>query len=96
MSNIKVIKKDAIIDIKVGTGFLQKLQKLMIHIISDVSPEQLAEYKKEAENFKQDSEFSEDWMEHLTTISVLVKEIEQQAETQGYTYDREESSTEEN
>jgi len=96
MSNIKVIKKDAIIDIKIGTGFLQKLQKLMIHIIADVTPEQLAEYKKEAENFKQDSEFSEDWMEHLTTISVLVKEIEQQAETQGYTYDRDESSIEEN
>lgn len=84
---IKMIKKDAVINIKIGTGFLQKLQKIMFYIISELKPEDLERYKTEAQNLKQGDEFSEDWMEHLTSISLLIKEIESEAEKQGFTYD---------
>jgi hypothetical protein len=32
-------------------------------------------------------DFSEDWMNNLTTISVLLKEIEVEAEKQGHTFE---------
>ena len=79
-----MIKKDAVINIGIGTGFLQNLQQLLFYVAKDISTEQLEEYKKQAEA-KQ--EFTEDWMSHLTTISVLIKEIEKKAEEQNQTYD---------
>lgn len=88
MDKIKMIKKDAAIEIKIGAPFLQKIQKLLVYVASTITPEQLEQYKKEAESFKSDSEFSEDWMEHITTLSILLKEIETKAEEQGFTYDQ--------
>jgi hypothetical protein len=87
MDKVKMIKKDASIGIKVGAGFLQKLQKLLFFIAADLTEEQLDQFKKEAESFKEGSQFSEDWMEHITTISVLLKELEKAAEEQGFTYE---------
>jgi hypothetical protein len=88
MDKIKMIKKDAAIQIKIGSGFLQKIQKILFFIASNLTAEDLEQFKKEAEAFKEGSEFSEDWMEHLTTLSVLLKEIETKAEEQGFTYDQ--------
>ena len=84
MSTVKMIKKDAIISIQIGTGFLQKLQKMLMFVTLDVTKEDLDLY---TEITKEGKEFTEDWMEHLTTLSVLIKEIETKAEEQGHTYD---------
>ena len=81
---IKMIKNDAIIKIEIGTEFLQKLQHLLLHITNDVSNEQLEEYKKLIE---EKEELTEEWMESLYTISVLLREIETKAIEQGFTYD---------
>jgi len=85
---IKVIKKDAVIDIKVGTGFLQKLQKVMMSIAANVTEEDIEKYKTEAEKIKDGHQFTEDWMDNLTTMSILLKELETKAEEQGFTYDQ--------
>jgi hypothetical protein len=88
MDKIKMIKKNAIIDIKIGTGFIQKLQQLLIQIASELTPEQLEQYKKETADFKDIShEFSEPWMNSLTTISILLRDIESEASIQGKTYE---------
>lgn len=88
MDKIKMIKKDAIIDVKIGTGFIQKLQQLLMHIASELTPEQLEQYKKETADFKDIShEFSEPWMNSLTTISILLRDIESEASIQGKTYE---------
>ena len=87
MSKVKMIKKNAVVDIKMGAGFLQKIQKIMFYIAAELTPEQVEQYKTEAENFKEGSEFSEDWMDHLTTISILVKEVEKEADKQGFVYE---------
>lgn len=87
MDKIKMIKKDAIVDIKIGTGFLQKLQQLLISLTADLSPEQLELYKKESESLKNLDDFSEPWMLSITTLSILLKEIESEAEKQGLTYE---------
>ena len=46
MDKIKMIKPDAIIDIKIGTGFLQQIQHLLMFLAKDLKPEQLEQYKK--------------------------------------------------
>ena len=88
MDKIKMIKKDAIVDVRIGTGFIQKLQQLLMHIASELTPEQLEQYKQESANFKDIShEFSEPWMNSLTTISILLRDIETEANKQGKTYE---------
>jgi hypothetical protein len=84
MEKIKLIKPDAIIDIKIGTGFLQQIQHVLMFLAKDLTTEQLTQYKKEAE---EKVPFSEEWMTHITTVSILLKEIETKAEEQGYTYE---------
>lgn len=81
---IKMIKKDAIMDIKIGTGFLQRLQKMLIYLSKDASEEDMRRYGEMAKN---NEEFTEDWMEHLMTMTILLKEIETKAEEQGHTYE---------
>ena len=92
MDKIKMIKPDAIIDIKIGTGFLQQIQQLLMFLAKDLTPEQLEQYKKEAD---EKVPFTEEWMSHITTISILLKEIETKADEQGFTYEEELSTTEE-
>ena len=84
MEKIKVIKPEAVIDIKIGTGFLQRIQHVLIFLAKDLSPEQLAQYKKEAD---EKIPFTEEWMEHVTTLSTLLKELEINADTQGFSYE---------
>jgi len=84
MESIKMIKPEAIIEIKIGTGFLQQIQNLLIYLAKDLTPEQLNQYKKEAE---EKTPFSEEWMNHVTTISTLLKELEIKADEQGFAYD---------
>jgi hypothetical protein len=86
MSSIKMIKPDAIIEIKIGTGFLQKLQNVTLFLTRDLTPEQLENYKNEAET---NTGFSEEWMDHVTTMGTLLKELENNADLQGFSFDQE-------
>jgi hypothetical protein len=81
---VKMIKQDALIKIEIGTGFLKKLQHLLLHITQDLTPEQLENYKKVIE---QGGEFTEEWMDSLNTISFLLKEIEAKADEQGFIFE---------
>ena len=85
-----MIKHDAIIDIKIGTGFLQKLQKMLLFMTIDITPEDMELYKELTEK---NEELTEPWMEHLSTLSILLKEIETKAEEQGFTYEGDISDT---
>jgi hypothetical protein len=90
MEKVKMIKHNAVIDIKIGTGFLQKLQKMLLFITMDITPEEMNLYKTLTEK---NEELTEPWMEHLTTLSILLKEIETKAEEQGFTYEGDISDT---
>lgn len=81
---VKVIKQDALVNVQLGTAFMQKLQGLLMYIAEDLSDEQLSEYKSLTEKGE---DYPEDWMTHLYTLSVLLKEIEDQAEKQGFVVD---------
>lgn len=84
MDKVKRIRKDAKISIEFGTGFIEKLQKLFYYLTAEVGIEDIKRYQELAEN-KQP--FTEDWMEHLTTVSILLRELEESAEKQGFTYE---------
>lgn len=87
MDKITMIKKDAVVDIKIGSGFLKKLQELLMHVTKDISKEDIARYNEEVKKVTSVSyEFSEEWMNSVTTISFLIKNIEQSAVDQGHTY----------
>lgn len=86
MGTIKVIKSDAVIGIEIGTGFLQKLQKVYFSLIQQLTPEQIEMYNKCAES---NTEFPDEIMDYVMTMTVLIKEIEQRAEQQGLTLDQE-------
>ena len=89
MSKTRVLKKDAIINVEIGTGFVEKLQQLYIYMIMNLKKEDLEKYQKLIADQKA---FDEDWMEHLTTVGVLLNEITNQAEKQGQTYEQDVSS----
>jgi len=79
-----MIKKDAAIQITIGSGFMQKIQAVVLHMVSDRTDEELAEFQRQA---VAKEELTLDWMEHLSTMMLLMNEIETKAEEQGFTYD---------
>jgi hypothetical protein len=85
-----VIKKDAVITVKVGTGYLKRLQEVLHFIVKDKSAEEFEQYKKEVtamQNSKNPS-FNEEWKGHVTTLGLLITEIEKSAMAQGLTENR--------
>lgn len=85
MSLVKMIKPDAIVSIEIGAIFMQKIQKLLLYLVNDISQEKLQKYK---ELIEKNETFTEDWMEHITTISILLKEIETKAIEQNLAFDK--------
>lgn len=86
MGIIKVIKSDAIVNIEIGTGFLQKLQKVYFYMIQQLTPEQIEMYNKCAEG---NLEFPDEIMDYVMTMTVLIKEIEEKANSLGLVTDQE-------
>ena len=84
MSNIKMIKQDASIQVTFCSGFIQKIQAIVVHMVNERTDEELAEFQRQA---VAKEELTLDWMEHLSTMMLLMNEIEIQAEEQGFTYD---------
>jgi hypothetical protein len=92
METVKVtmIKKDAVIDIKVGAGFMGRLQQTLSFIIKPLTKEDIEKYTEELKNITSDNaEFSEPWMTALSCVSLLLKNLEEAAKQQGHTYEKE-------
>lgn len=79
-----MIKKDAVITVKIGTGFLKKLQEALIDVSSNHTEEEVKELQTLVEN---KSELTEPWMETVVTLTMLIRAIEEEAVTQNLVYD---------
>jgi hypothetical protein len=79
-----MIKKDANIQISFGSAFIQKVQAIIVHMVGERTDEELAEFQRLA---VAKEELTLEWMEHLSTMMLLMNEIETKAEEQGFTYD---------
>jgi hypothetical protein len=84
-NTITLLKKDAIITLQVGTGFLQKLQGTLTGLASERTPEEMKAFQEMLE--KGETDFPEDWMDHMFVISTLVHGLEKEAINQGHTYE---------
>ena len=84
MSSIKMIKSDAAIQVTFGSAFIQKIQAIVVHMVNERTDEELAEFQRLA---VAKEELTLDWMEHLSTMMLLMNEIETKAEEQGFTFD---------
>ena len=84
MNDVKMIKKDAQINIQIGVGFLQKLQTLLINLINEHSQEEIDQLNEKIR--KGEIELEEEWMNNIITISILISNIEQEAIKQDLTY----------
>lgn len=81
MNTVKMLKHDALIPIKFGTGFVQRLQSMMMSLASQRTEEEIQLFQK---LLKEGQELPEAWMEHIETLSILLKEIDQSAEANGF------------
>jgi hypothetical protein len=81
---LKFLKNDALVKIVVSSSFVSRLQQLLFFIIKDVSKEKLEEYKRLIEEKK---ESDDEILDHIITISALLKDIEDKADEQGLSFE---------
>jgi len=93
MSKVTMIKNDAVITISIGSAFLQKVQKVLVQLISDKSEEEIEDYKKAIQDATLE-ELPEPWMENLLVINTLLRTIETEAVNSGHTYEKNEDDIE--
>ena len=74
--NIPVLRKDAVVPMEIGAGFVNKLYELSMFIVADKSDEQLEALNTAIKNGTTDNEL---WMKHYYTVLLLLKSIEEQA-----------------
>lgn len=74
--NIPFLRKDALVPMEIGAGFVNKLYELSMFIVADKSDEQLEALNAAIKNETTDSE---PWMKHYYTVLLLLKSIEEQA-----------------
>lgn len=72
---IEVIKPDAIIEIKMSTGYYQNIQMIIKYLIGDKTEIDIKSAHEQITN----KNITEDWVKHYETLLVLCKEFESQA-----------------
>lgn len=84
-STVKMLKKDALVPITIGTGFIQKLQSMLMSLIADRTEEEINLLQQLAE---QEQELPEPWMEHIQLLMVLLNELDASAQTNGFVIEK--------
>jgi hypothetical protein len=85
MATIKMLKKDALIPIQIGAGFVQKIQSVLLALVNDRTEQELETYQKHLE---QQEDFSEPWMENIHLLVVLISELDKSSQANNLTVDR--------
>lgn len=87
-SEIKMIKKDAVLNIQINTGMLRDLHKLFGFIVADKKKSDLIKFEEEAkkEGRKQGEKFSEEWMDFSLLIGTMIRQAEENADKEGNTF----------
>jgi hypothetical protein len=83
MSKVEIVSPDAIIDLKVGSKFLQDLQAVLLYLSSLQSVNKLQDI---LEKVKVNGETSlDDWEKSMYTMLVLISSLEENARAAGFT-----------
>lgn len=86
MEKMKVLKNDAVVLLPIGTAFYIKLKELLVYLAEDKTDEQIKEFEVAINEKK---EITEDWMAHLFTVVLLIRALEDKAETDGQLEEKE-------
>lgn len=78
---IEVIMPEAIVDVKMDTGYYRRVQEIVGFLVHDKDAEQL----KEAHAQITSQVITEPWVQHYETVLILCKEFEQSAKNGGHT-----------
>ena len=93
MAKVTKIKNDAIVSIRISAAFLQRIQKVMFSLAMDKTPEEVEDFKNQADKLREQQnynpQFTEDWMDNVFTMSVLINEVESTIVKEGHTYEEE-------
>lgn len=82
---VSTIKEEDIIDIKVNGSFYARIQALMFYLLDGKEPQFITEVFEKIKNNQIDDEY----VAHLQTVVVLMREIEEQAKQQDKITDKE-------
>lgn len=87
----KAIKKGSIIKFDANANIITKLYQVISFMSKSITTDQIEKYQKEMDSFleitKGKKEFTEEWMPHVTTLSLLIYQLETAAEQQGLVYE---------
>lgn len=73
------LKKDAIVSIKIGTGFLEQMGSIIPLLLDGKSQEDVAKI----ETLMKEGKPLEPWMQAIATIQVLIRTVFEEAEKEG-------------
>jgi hypothetical protein len=77
---VEVIMPSAIVEIKMSTGYYQKIQAIVAFLVQGKTAEQM----QNAHAQIKDQNVTEDWISHYETILILCREFETKAGEQGF------------
>lgn len=79
-SMVEVIMPSAIVEVKMSTGYYQKIQSIVGFFVKGKTPEQM----QDAHNQIKEQNITEEWVSHYETILILCREFETKAQEQGF------------
>jgi hypothetical protein len=77
---VEIIMPSAIVEIKMSTGYYQKVQQIVGFFVKGKSQEEM----QSAHDQIQNQNITEDWVSHYETILILCREFEMRAKEQGF------------
>jgi hypothetical protein len=81
MKKVEMVKAEAIIDVKIGSQFLQDLQAVVLYLTSLEPAGKLQQVVNKANN----NEEMDPWEKSMYTMLVLITTVEENARTAGFT-----------
>lgn len=79
-STVEVIMPSAIVEIKISTGYYQRIQAIVAFFVQGKSAEEM----QNAHTQIKDQNITEEWVSHYETILILCREFESKAQEQGF------------
>jgi hypothetical protein len=73
------LKKDAIVTIKIGTGYLQQIASIITLLVEGKTQEDLKNIEEKIKN----KEELEPWMAAIATLQVLIRTVFEEADKEG-------------
>lgn len=78
---VEVLPLSTVVDIKVNGAFLTRVQSLLVHLLKDISKEEIQAASEKIKN----QTHTEPWEFHYETLAILINDIERTAKENNLT-----------